>query len=67
MLSEQGICVAAGSACQAENARPSPGLIAMGYPKSDLFSGMRISLWHHNTEAEIDDFIDTFQKVIDGY
>lgn len=67
MLSEHGICVAAGSACQAENTSPSPGLIAMGYPKAELFSGMRISFWHHNSEAEIDNFIETFQKIIDCY
>ncbi len=66
MLSQRGIHVAAGSACQAESNRPSPALLALGFSREDAYAGLRLSFWH-NTEAEIDQFLNEFKVVLKNY
>jgi cysteine desulfurase len=66
MLSRHNIHVGAGSACQAESKRPSPALLALGFNREDAYSGLRLSFWH-NTEAEIDSFLQAFDAVLREY
>lgn len=67
MLSERGIMVAAGSACTAESPLPSATLVALGIPRRDGHSGLRISLAPENTTAEIKKLAATIVDVLKNY
>ncbi len=67
MLSERGVYVASGSACQAESDRPSPVLTALGYSRSEAYSGMRLSFSGGNTLDEARDFIRIFAETVKSY
>lgn len=67
MLSERGIMVAAGSACTAEFPLPSATLVALGIPRRDGHSGLRISLAPENTTAEIKKLAATIVDVLKNY
>ena len=54
LLSEQGVEVAAGSACHATRSGPSPVLLAMGCSESDASSSLRFSLSRETTREELD-------------
>lgn len=49
-----GIGISAGAACQSGKVTPSPILQAMGYSDRVAKSGIRLTLGHHTTEADID-------------
>jgi cysteine desulfurase len=49
-----GIGISAGAACQSGKVTPSPILQAMGYSDRIAKSGIRLTLGHHTTEADID-------------
>jgi cysteine desulfurase len=53
LLSEQGVCVGAGSACSSGSLDPSPVLLAMGVPEAVAHASIRISLSRDTTEDEI--------------
>ena len=53
MLDSQGVCVSAGSACQAHEHKTSRVLLAMGIPKEEADSSIRISFSHLNTVEEV--------------
>ena len=63
LLENQGIYIGTGSACNSQNIEPSHVLTAMGADLSDS-SSIRISLGKYNTEEEINQFIDTLEKVV---
>ncbi len=67
MLSETGVWVGTGSACQAESAKPSIILTSMGYNYSEAFAGLRISLSEQNTIAEADKLLDALQEALKNY
>ncbi|MFA7230366.1 MAG: aminotransferase class V-fold PLP-dependent enzyme [Victivallaceae bacterium] len=67
MLSEQNIYFSSGSACQAESNKPSPALTAMGYGKSDAYSGIRLSFWQNNTLDQAKLFVDAFKQALKDY
>ncbi len=67
MLSESGIYLSSGSACQAESDRPSPALTALGFSRTDGYSGLRLSFSESNTMEEAALFADTFRKAVAGY
>ena len=49
-----GIGISAGAACQSGKVTPSPILQAMGYGDRVAKSGIRLTLGHHTTKADID-------------
>ncbi len=67
MLSESGIYVASGSACEAETGTPSRALLATGVPKKDVYSGMRVSFMPANTIAQVDTFFDNLKSCLKNY
>lgn len=67
MLAEEGIMAASGSACASETKDPSPALLALGFRKNDAFSGLRFSLDHTNTEAEVNFLLSSLKKVLKKY
>lgn len=63
LLENQGIYIGTGSACNSQNIEPSHVLTAMGADLNDS-SSIRISLGKYNTEEEINQFVDTLEKVV---
>jgi cysteine desulfurase len=53
-LSEQGVCVSAGSACSSGSLEPSFVLKAMGIDPAWAFGAIRFSLSRYTTDAELD-------------
>lgn len=64
LLSEQGICAAAGAACSSGSLEPSPVLLAMGIPRPIAHGSIRLSLSRYTTDAEIDYAIDVVPRAI---
>jgi cysteine desulfurase len=54
LLSEKGICAAAGSACSSGSMEPSTVLAQMGVPREVAMASLRLSLCRYTTEQEID-------------
>jgi cysteine desulfurase len=52
LLDEAGVCASAGAACASGAMEPSPVLLAMGVPKDDASSGLRLSLGPSTTVQE---------------
>lgn len=63
LLENYGIYIATGSACNSQNIEPSYVLKAMGADLSDN-SSIRISLGKYNTEEEINQFVETLEKIV---
>jgi cysteine desulfurase len=64
LLSERGICAAAGAACSSGSLEPSPVLLAQGIPEPIAHGSIRLSLSRYTTDAEIDYAIATVPEVI---
>ena len=54
LLSERGVCAAAGAACASGSLEPSRILVAMGVRRPVAHGSIRLSLSRYTTEAEID-------------
>jgi cysteine desulfurase len=63
LLDQRGICVSAGSACQAGVLGPSHVLTAMGYSPQEASSVLRISLGHTTLQEEADQFVAAISEV----
>jgi cysteine desulfurase len=63
-LDDLGICVSTGSACNAENHTASAVLEAMNVPYSAAMGAIRFSLGRYNTEAEVDQVLQVFPKIV---
>lgn len=61
-LSDRNIFVSSGSAC-AKGAK-SPVLMAMGLPKAEIDSAIRVSFCHRNTLQDIDRFADALEEAL---
>lgn len=61
-LDQKGVCVSSGSACASEGQEPSPVLLAMGISSEQAKMAIRVSLSHHNTTAEILQFIEIIKS-----
>lgn len=61
-LDKKGICVSSGSACASEGQEPSPVLLAMEISPEQAKTAIRVSLSHHNTTAEILQFIEIIKS-----
>ncbi len=54
LLDEAGVCASAGAACASGALEPSPVLLAMGVPKEEALSSLRLTLGATTTPAEVD-------------
>ena len=63
-LSQQGIAVSTGSACEAQDLKPSRSLVALGLGPEDTHGSIRISIGKFTTEKEVDKFLKVFPIVI---
>jgi len=53
-LDQAGLCAAAGSSCSSGATEPSHVLAAMGLPRADAISSIRLSLGFASTDADVD-------------
>jgi len=53
-LNLAGIGISAGAACHSGKLSPSPILLAMGYSEKAALGGIRLTLGHDTTEADVD-------------
>ncbi len=65
LLSEQGICASAGSACSSGSLEPSPVILAMGIDEKMAHGAIRFSLSRYTTDAELDAALSQLPRVID--
>ena len=63
-LDLEGVAVASGSACSSGEGGVSPTLDAIGVPPMFRNSPVRFTLGRENTEAEIDQTVATFERVV---
>lgn len=54
LLDDAGVCASAGSACASGALEPSHVLLAMGVPKAEALTSLRLSLGRTTTEADVD-------------
>jgi cysteine desulfurase len=64
LLSEQGVCASAGSACSSGSLEPSPVLQAMGIDAKIAHGAIRFSLSKYTTDEEIDRALAVLPGVI---
>jgi cysteine desulfurase len=57
-LDQAGLCAAAGSSCSSGATEPSHVLAAMGVPRADAMSSVRLSLGFASTDADVDAALD---------
>jgi len=53
VLDEAGVCASAGAACASGAMEPSPVLLAMGVPKDEALSSLRLTLGPSTTPTEV--------------
>jgi len=58
LLSEQGVCASAGSACASGSLEPSAVLMAMGLPEEHAHGSIRFSLSRETTQDELDEAVE---------
>lgn len=63
-LYEKNATISTQSACSSKDLDESRILVACGFSKDRAISGLRISLSYHNTEKDIEQFIEIFQSTI---
>ena len=63
-LNQRGVGVSSGSACASGKTQPSPVLQAMGYDDHLARCGLRFSLSHQTTYAEIDQAVTVLGEVL---
>jgi cysteine desulfurase len=66
-LNRKGFMVSARSTCASKSDDPSYVLTAMGFSSRRASSCIRISLSYHNTEEEIDLFLQSLKEIIEHY
>lgn len=64
LLSEKGICAAAGAACSSGSLEPSPILLAMGVPEPVAHGSIRLSLSRETTREQIDQAIEMIPEAL---
>ncbi len=63
-LDRAGICTSTGAACSSGSLSPSKGLLAMGLSEKQAQSTLRFSFSKLNTEAEVDQCLDTLAGLL---
>lgn len=64
LLDMEGICISTGSACSSNSLEPSHVLLSIGLPAEKAHGSMRVSLSHHNTDADIDYIIEKLPPIV---
>lgn len=64
-LNLAGIGISAGAACASGKLTPSPILLAMGYSQTESVGGIRITLGHSTTAADIDWTAMALKQILD--
>jgi len=64
-LDQHGIAASSGSACKVGNPQPSPILEALGYGPEWTRGGLRLTLGHSTTEAQIDTVLDILPQAVE--
>ena len=67
MLSDKGVMVSAGSACEAWKSKASGALVSMGISAKEARTMLRISFSFNSTEDDINAFIKALEEVISSY
>jgi len=65
ILDQHGIAASSGSACKTGNPQPSPLLEALGYGPEWTRGGLRLTLGHSTTEADIDTVLDVLPQAVE--
>ena len=63
-LEERGIYISAGSACSSHKRKPSAVLTAMGLPKAEIESTVRISFSEENTLEEVSCCLSVLEEIV---
>ena len=63
-LDQRGFEVSAGSACSSGSLDPSHVLSAMGIPRNDALSSLRISFDERTPEADLDAFAEALLDIV---
>ena len=63
-LDQAGVCAAAGSSCSSGATEPSHVLAAMGVPRDDALSSVRLSLGFASTDADVDVALDVIPLAV---
>ena len=63
-LDQAGVCAAAGSSCSSGATEPSHVLAAMGVPRDDALSSVRLSLGFASTDADVEVALDVIPRAI---
>lgn len=63
-LEERDIFISAGSACSSHKRKPSSTLAAMGMPKDQIESTVRLSFSEENTVEEADYFLQVMEEIV---
>ena len=63
-LDQAGVCAAAGSSCSSGATEPSHVLAAMGIPRDDALSSVRLSLGFASTDADVEVALDVIPRAI---
>jgi cysteine desulfurase len=64
-LDRAGVCAAAGSSCSSGATEPSHVLAAMGMPRDDALSSIRLSLGFASTEHDVDVALDVVPAAVE--
>jgi cysteine desulfurase len=59
----EGFAISQGAACSSGRTEPSHVLLALGFSEEDAACGLRISYGFNTTEAEIENFVEAFEKI----
>ncbi|MDQ3219410.1 MAG: cysteine desulfurase [Acidobacteriota bacterium] len=63
-LSDLGVCVSTGSACNSDDHTASPVLQAMNIPYSQAMGSIRFSLGRYNTDEEVDFVLEQLPAIV---
>jgi len=64
-LDQHGIAASSGSACKVGDPQPSPILEALGFGPDWTRGGLRLTLGHATTDAEIDTVLDVLPRAVE--
>jgi cysteine desulfurase len=67
MLSDEGVMVSEGSACEAASKEVSPALLAMGLSYQKARSVIRVSFGFQSDESDLNAFIAALEEVLSNY
>jgi cysteine desulfurase len=64
LLDDEGVCASAGSACASGALEPSPVLLAMGVPKAQARTALRLSLGPTTTREEVEHAAAVIERAV---